>query len=148
VVYDILLRNYIKYSIPYKKNQKNNFWSSFPFYFLSVFLINENLVSKYEQLLILNPKGRTIPTRDNPVLGSVAWSRTSFRFFIFIFPNASRNKLRVSTNFIILGAMDQNLWVFENFRRSLGRAGIKQQELTTCAKICRQEEGEIWQQVV
>jgi hypothetical protein len=26
----------------------------------------------------------------------------------------------VSTNFIILGATDQKLWVFENFRRSLG----------------------------
>jgi hypothetical protein len=26
----------------------------------------------------------------------------------------------VSTNFMILGATDQKLWVFENFRRSLG----------------------------
>jgi hypothetical protein len=29
----------------------------------------------------------------------------------------------VSTNFIILGATDQKLWMFENFRRSLGSSG-------------------------
>jgi hypothetical protein len=30
----------------------------------------------------------------------------------------------MSTNFMILGATDQKLWVFEVFRRSLGRVGI------------------------
>jgi hypothetical protein len=30
----------------------------------------------------------------------------------------------VSTNFIILGVTDYKLWMFENFRRSLGRAGM------------------------
>jgi hypothetical protein len=32
----------------------------------------------------------------------------------------SRNKLRVSTNFIIFGPMDQKLWVFE-FLEKFGR---------------------------
>jgi hypothetical protein len=42
---------------------------------------------------------------------------------------------------MILGAMDQKLWVFEVFRRSLGRAcaGTNQQEATTCAKSGGQE---------
>jgi hypothetical protein len=43
-----------------------------------------------------------------------------FFIYIYIFPNVSQNKLRVSTNFMILGAMDQKLWVFEVSRRSLG----------------------------
>jgi hypothetical protein len=30
----------------------------------------------------------------------------------------------MSTNFMILGAMDQKLWMFEVFRRSMGRAGM------------------------
>jgi hypothetical protein len=30
----------------------------------------------------------------------------------------------VSTNFIIFGPTDQKLWVFEVFRRSLGRTGM------------------------
>jgi hypothetical protein len=36
-----------------RKFWKNNFCASFPFYILYVFLVSENLVSKYEQLLIL-----------------------------------------------------------------------------------------------
>jgi hypothetical protein len=36
-----------------RKFRKNNFCASFQFYFLCVFLVSENLVSKYEQLLIL-----------------------------------------------------------------------------------------------
>jgi hypothetical protein len=36
------------------------------------------------------------------------------------FPTVSQNKLCVSPNFIILGATDQKLWMFENFRRSPG----------------------------
>jgi hypothetical protein len=55
-----------------------------------------------------------------PVLGSVVWTHTIFRFF----PNAYRNKLCVSANFMILGATDQKLWKFEVLRRSLGKAGM------------------------
>jgi hypothetical protein len=41
--------------------EKNNFCASFPFYFLYVFLVHEDLVSKYEQLLILtNIDGSTL----------------------------------------------------------------------------------------
>jgi hypothetical protein len=36
-----------------KNIQKNKFYASFQFYFLSTFLVGGNLVSKYEQLLIL-----------------------------------------------------------------------------------------------
>jgi hypothetical protein len=49
---------------------------------------------------------------------------TLFLELIIFFRNASQNKLCMSTNFMILGATDQNLWVFEAFRRSLGRAGM------------------------
>jgi hypothetical protein len=41
-------------NIPFltRKIQKNKFCASFPLYFLCVFLVSENLVSSYEQLLI------------------------------------------------------------------------------------------------
>ena len=42
-----------KNSILYKKFQKNKYYTSFQFFFLCIFLIGGNLVSKYEQLLIL-----------------------------------------------------------------------------------------------
>jgi hypothetical protein len=71
----------------------------------------------------LTPKRRTGPTGAKCVLGSVAWSHTIFEFWIF-FPSVSLNKLCVSTNFMILGATDQKLCMFEVFRRSLGRAGM------------------------
>jgi hypothetical protein len=45
VVYGILLWNYRKYSISYKK-------ISFPLYFLRIFLVSANLVSEYAQSLI------------------------------------------------------------------------------------------------
>jgi hypothetical protein len=54
VIYGILLWNYRKYSVLTRKFWKNNFCASFPLYFLCVFLVSENLVSKYEQLLILS----------------------------------------------------------------------------------------------
>jgi hypothetical protein len=41
-----------------------------------------------------------------------------------IFPNMSQKKLRMNINFMILGATDQKLWVFEVFRRSLGKVGM------------------------
>jgi hypothetical protein len=36
-----------------RKFQKNKFYASFQFYFLGIFLVRGNLVSKYEQFLIL-----------------------------------------------------------------------------------------------
>jgi hypothetical protein len=45
------------------------------------------------------------------------------------------NKLRESTKIVFFGPMDQKLWVFEAFRRSLGRAGANEEKLTTCGKI-------------
>jgi hypothetical protein len=38
--------------------------------------------------------------------------------------DVSCNKLCISTNFIFLGLMNQKLWMFENLRRSMGRAGM------------------------
>jgi hypothetical protein len=45
-------------------------------------------------------------------------------FFETFCEHAPLNKLRRSTNFIIFGPTNQKLWVFENFRRSLGRVGM------------------------
>jgi hypothetical protein len=45
-------------------------------------------------------------------------------FILLLLPNMSLNKLRLSANFMILGATDQKLWVFEVFRRTMGRAGM------------------------
>jgi hypothetical protein len=60
----------------------------------------------------LTPKEPTVPTATNRF-----WAAShDLRFFETFFPNASWNKLRVSTNFMILGATDQKLWVFEVFK--------------------------------
>jgi hypothetical protein len=45
-------------------------------------------------------------------------------FFETFCEDASWNKLRVSTNFMILGATDQKLWVFEVFGQGKARAGM------------------------
>jgi hypothetical protein len=45
-------------------------------------------------------------------------------FFETFCEDASRNKLCVSANFMILGATVQKLWVFEVLRWSLGRVGM------------------------
>jgi hypothetical protein len=47
-----------------------------------------------------------------------------FRFFETFCEHASWNKLRGSANFKKIGPTDQKLWMFENFRRSLGKAGM------------------------
>jgi hypothetical protein len=54
VVYNILFY-FITKNIQFRirKFQKNIIYASFQFYFLYIFLIGGNLVSKYEQLLIL-----------------------------------------------------------------------------------------------
>jgi hypothetical protein len=55
---------------------------------------------------------------DKPVLAA-SLDIALYLDFLKKNPIASQKKLRVSTNFIILGAMDQKLLVFENFRRNL-----------------------------
>jgi hypothetical protein len=68
----------------------------------------------------LTPKGLNVRGVTKPVLGSVTWSHTIFRFFETFCEDASRHKHRMSTNFIIFGPTDQKLWMFEAFRRSPG----------------------------
>jgi hypothetical protein len=50
--------------------------------------------------------------------------KKKIRFFETFCEHAPHNKLRGSTDFMIFGPMDKKLWVFESFRRSLGRAGM------------------------
>jgi hypothetical protein len=76
-------------------------------------------------LLGLTPKRRIGPMGAKPVLGSVAWSHTIFYIFWIFFPNASQNKLCVSTNLMILGTTDQKQWVFEVFGQGLAKAGMR-----------------------
>jgi hypothetical protein len=72
----------------------------------------------------LIPKGPYVPRVTKPVLVSVAWPHTIFKFFETFCEDASRSELCVSTNFIIFGPMDQKLWVFEVFGQGLARAGM------------------------
>jgi hypothetical protein len=73
----------------------------------------------------LTPKGPyVLPWVTKPVLVSVSWPHTIFRFFETFWEDASRRKLRVSANFMILGAMVQKLWVFEVFGQGLARVGM------------------------
>jgi hypothetical protein len=73
---------------------------------------------------LLTPKGPYVPGVTKPVLVSVAWPHTIFRFFETYWKDVSRHKLRVSANFMILGAMVQKLWVFEVFGQGLAKAGM------------------------
>jgi hypothetical protein len=86
----------------------------------STFYVWSFQVSFQYKFLVLTPKWPIVPTGDKPVLGSITWSHTIFRFFEDFCPNASWNRLHVSTNFMILGAMDQKLWMFEVFGWSSG----------------------------
>jgi hypothetical protein len=69
------------------------------------------------------PKGLNVRTVDKPVLGNITWSQT-YLFFEMFCEHALLNKLHGRSNFIFFRPTDQKLWVFENFRRSLGRAGM------------------------
>jgi hypothetical protein len=73
---------------------------------------------------MLTLKGLNVRGVTKPVLGSVTWSHFILDFLDFFCEDASRCRLCVSTNFIIFGPMDQMLWMFEVFRRSMGRAGM------------------------
>jgi hypothetical protein len=53
----------------------------------------------------LIPKGLNVPRVTKPDLVSVASPHNIFRFFETFCEDASRNKLRMSANFMILGAM-------------------------------------------
>jgi hypothetical protein len=56
---------------------------------------------------------------------SVSLDLTLFLIFFETFcKDASHHKLRMCTNFIIFGPMDQKLWVFEVFGQGLARAGM------------------------
>jgi hypothetical protein len=72
-----------------------------------------------------------------PVLVSVAWPHTIFWFFETFHEDASRNKLRVSANFMILGATVQKLWVFEIFGQDLVRAGMCWSQWGGVDHICK-----------
>jgi hypothetical protein len=72
----------------------------------------------------LFPKGLNVHGVTKSVLGSIIWPHFIFWFFDTFCEHVSRNKLHISTNFIIFGPMDQKLWMFETFRRSLGRLGM------------------------
>jgi hypothetical protein len=61
-------------------------------------------------------------------------------FFIDILKLFVNMHLKRSTNFMIFGPTDQKLWGNEKFATSLGSNGANQQELTTCAQKCGQEE--------
>jgi hypothetical protein len=49
----------------------------------------------------------------------------------------SRHKLIVSTNFMILGAMDQKLWMFEVFGQGLARAGMYWSQPARVDHLCK-----------
>jgi hypothetical protein len=80
------------------------------------------LATNHTQLLI--PKGLIVHMANKWNIGSVTCSQFLFRFIETICEHAPWNKLCGSTNFIIFRPTDQKLWVFENFRRSLGKAGM------------------------
>ena len=75
----------------------------------------------YQISSLLTPKGPLVPKL---VLGCVVWSHTIFSFFESFCEDASWNKLRMSANFMILGATVQKLWVFKVFRWTLVRTGM------------------------
>jgi hypothetical protein len=67
-------------------------------------------------LHVLTRKGPLVPTGDKPVLGCVVMISHYFKIFRNFSPTRSLNKLRINTNFMILGATVQKLWVFEVLR--------------------------------
>jgi hypothetical protein len=52
-------------------------------------LVDRSYFHSKSKWLLLTPKGPLVPTGDKPVLDSVAWSYTIFRFFETFFPNVS-----------------------------------------------------------
>jgi hypothetical protein len=87
-------------------------------------LVTISAKSFFQQNFNLTPKGVNVRTADKPVLGSVTKSHTIFRFLKTFFEDAPRSKLCGSTKIVFFGHTDQKLWMFEVFRRSLGRVGM------------------------
>jgi hypothetical protein len=97
MVFNIFLKVTRKYSISYKKISKNEFSASFQFYFMCIFSIKWNLVSKYEQLLILMDidasillaKPTMVGNRKMKLLGALVpefwrWGRSLLSTFKFL----------------------------------------------------------------
>jgi hypothetical protein len=82
------------------------------------------MLPKILQLTPLTSKGLNVHTADKPVLVSVTWAHTIFRFFETFCKDASRSNLCGKKKSYFFGPTDQKLWVFEVSRRSLGRAGM------------------------
>jgi hypothetical protein len=100
----------------------------------------------------LTPKGLNVRMADKPVLVSVTWAHTIFRFFETFCEDVSRNKLcgKKKSYFLDLQIKSYGCLKFQG-EVWAGRActGANQQELTTCAKSGGQEEKnfqEKWEQ--
>ena len=94
--------------------------------FRLVILIGENGVCGvlYSTIGPLTPKGLNVPKVTKLVLVNVVLPHTIFRFFETFCEDASSNKLRISANFMILGATAQKLRMFEVFGQGLAMAGM------------------------
>jgi hypothetical protein len=88
-------------------------------------------------LQVLTPKGLNVHGVTKPVLVSVVSPHTISRFFETFCEDASHNYLRVSANFMILGARFKSYGCLKFLGRVWpGRACVvaNQQELTTSTK--------------
>jgi hypothetical protein len=71
--------------------------------------------------MYLTPKGPNVRTVDKPILVSVTWAHTIFRFLeTFCKMHLVVSFVGVNKKIVFFGPMDQKLWVFKVFRRSLG----------------------------
>jgi hypothetical protein len=73
--------------------------------------------------LFLTPKGPNVHTADKPVLGSVTWSYTIFRFFETFCEDASRSKLRGSTKIVFFRTYGSKVMGFWKFEEKYGQGG-------------------------
>jgi hypothetical protein len=59
------------------------------------------------------------------------------RFFKTFYAHALRNRLHGNTNFMIFEPTNQKLWMFENFRRSLDKAGMYWSQPAKIDHMCK-----------
>jgi hypothetical protein len=64
---------------------------------------------------------------------SVSLELTLFLEFLKLFVKMCLTVSFAGKKIVFFGSTDQKLWMFEVLRRSMGRAGANQQELTTSA---------------